>query len=103
VASAEKGLSRLEKIWEGQRNHHYHWLLLRIGHFKALMGHLPLIVICAVVAIMGRTFSEGEQVFASLLFFLFFFSALFIAELSTICAHILNCDKVLQAFLQTIQ
>jgi len=65
-------ISRLEKIWEGQCNHHYHWLLLRIGHFKALMCHLPLMVICAVIAIMGRTFSEGEQVFASLLLTLLF-------------------------------
>ncbi len=60
-------ISRLERVWEGERNHYYHWLLMRVGHERALFAHLPVMILCAVVALVGVRVSEPWRLFLTLL------------------------------------
>jgi UDP-N-acetylmuramyl pentapeptide phosphotransferase/UDP-N-acetylglucosamine-1-phosphate transferase len=58
-------ISRFEKVWEGERNHYYHWLLLRVGHKKALFRHYPLMLLTSCCSVVGNPLSTGGQVFLS--------------------------------------
>ncbi len=69
-------ISRLERVWEGERNHFYHWLLLRIGHRRALLAHYPMMFGCSGAALLGVYASEAFlalMTFGVAFLFLFFY------------------------------